>query len=1689
MADDALDDIDDAFDRALDELYYDSVKDDDETAAMDEYFADYFEDNDEAFNAYYDDAFARVLDELSTNEDDENAAMDEDYADYYNDEEYNEDILDNEYQNALDDELSYYASYDDELDNYYESIDSADNRFDRALDELYYENADDEYDRALDQLYYDLSNYYDDEDSDYYYEDVSNTAEFGITERDHWHDTSDDNDWIVSSLSTTDLDNVWEDPSQWELSDKIKTESGRTIQRKCLHMWHHRLCLCQFLEWIDDAKYKCYPRGEQVPIMRPVPKPKSPVVKKEKKVVSKFHKILSKLKEKHAHSRGQGILLKKLEGDISKLESLQKTKGEPHSIESGLAGKEAKHKAEERKEGVKPVTKKLIQQTIKEGNTPDAMREPRDVVKGALLDTKKHSGGAGNSAYAQAHDVHSPQLSRIEALLHHLVLTKVHSGPHWDGGPHNPQLGRIESMLLHLAARQHAAQHGIPFPMQGGPQRPFPMRGTGGGGHPMMLPQGKGPRGGYVRGGYPTGGYGPKGFDYNSHWPTLKPEKEKESPESDETSEEQSEAHGYTSPGQVRSRYRHSERLWRKRQRGIGPGQGGKEEHGMGRALGGLMKGINKETDEGLNSPRAYFHGKHLPTFGDHPGHGDIHGTGFKGDIPNVPLHWHLAGVHAPNIGPQQHLIMSQPAHPDYPRKSYYMVITGYPKYGLPQNRPAWIPSYMWSQMQALQHRGIDVANQLDDEDNLLDEEMTNDYDDYDYYTNNGLDEEEQQLETYYEDYEGEWLDVNDGEQWVIMEDADGLDDEIVTDEQWNDDALWELMEKAITNKGLKVEKKCMNVFGRPLCLCTFVDWVLHGRLTKKQCGPKEKMKQVKPPKNKPKWMPHNFWGYLNEAQEPHKPPSDVNRKKWKLYMKFKKKGYAAKDAQFGDYMLYDDDEEMMDALLADIEGDYDEEDQTYDNALLDALIDGDFEDDEEATAILDEVLKDDAGDMYEEEENSDEYESYDDALLDALVDGDYYDSVDEDQIIDQLLHDEEKQSAKEALIDKLLVNAYGEYEDADDDEYYADDDEAVDEAFERALDELYYDDDEDAAATYDEYYMDDEDEIEAKAVSVADWWVDDDDDNEWVVTDQSTDDYDEKWQEDGEWDRISKRIRTKSGHLMTRKCLTIWKKRLCFCQFLNWIDGKKYKCMPRTEASDGFASDLQMDDYEEYEDEDIYENAHQDYDDKDDEEYTNAYEAYDDYNDEVYEGYNTAKQEDEYAYNEAYDYDAEEEEETDEYLQSVLESETGDYSQNEDVIANIRDYYESMEEGTEDEDDKYYISGDGSNMNYMEELKRFMHRGSQEAETKGQYDEDMDDYNSLNEEEKQTYDKHMSAMNSYMNQISSQLYKYADDDYSDALAAYQKQNEDYFSAELAEDNYYDEDEYDDDNNEDEWSNANQILNNYYEQYSDLYDNQYSDLYDNLYDDVAVEEDESEDYTEEDWANANVALEDEYADLYDEEEAYGDIYDDVYKEQEYDNLYDDLYDDEYEIVDSDADNYGWAYNDDDYAEIQDDDDEYNEESMDVYNAESEYSDNLYDDLYEDEMVQQDNYETYDDDNDAAYDNEYDHVYDDIYDVIYNDDAYDDDSYDTDGDMEPRVVPDLHNNAWVWQLLILSFSLGVCSCLCYYATKIKPTNGVYDFSHYRHKAAYSKVSFESGISAYDHDDIIEHPSQSDIEQSN
>eukprot|EP01084_Bolivina_argentea_P143590 252094_1 len=361
-------------------------------------------------------------------------------------------------------------------------------------DEEEEEDINEEYDDALDELYYDLYDYYDDYDDLYDYEDVSDNEEYRISEKAHFYDNNDDNEWVVSSLSTSDLDNVWEDPKQWEYVDRIKTENGRIIQRKCLHMWKHRLCLCQFLEWIDDAKYKCFPRGQQIPIMKKTPRA---IIRQQTapKVVKKFKKIIKKLKAAKKPTPGKPIipkvqkpLLKKLAKDIKKLEKLEKKK----AAKSG------------KKTNTKPLLKKLAVQLAKK-----AIK--KQVIKQKASQKGKRSKYANGGKTIPIKKLAKQAINAGNGVKAMEEINDVAAQPMAVGSSaqHGAQLSRIEALLTHLLAKKQGKQMGK--------------------------------------------------IATNS--------------QSSESAE-----HGYTTPDEVRRRYRHSERLWRKRQRGIGPGMGKKKK-------------------------------------------------------------------------------------------------------------------------------------------------------------------------------------------------------------------------------------------------------------------------------------------------------------------------------------------------------------------------------------------------------------------------------------------------------------------------------------------------------------------------------------------------------------------------------------------------------------------------------------------------------------------------------------------------------------------------------------------------------------------------------------------------------------------------------------------------------------------------------------------------------------------------------------------------------------------------------------------------------------------------------------------------------------------------------------------------------------------------------------------------------
>eukprot|EP01083_Nonionella_stella_P049692 132348_1 len=72
------------------------------------------------------------------------------------------------------------------------------------------------------------------------------------------------------------------------------------------------------------------------------------------------------------------------------------------------------------------------------------------------------------------------------------------------------------------------------------------------------------------------------------------------------------------------------------------------------------------------------------------------------------------------------------------------------------------------------------------------------------------------------------WMDEDDGNEWVIVDDGTGsYVQDMFGSLDFDDDSIWdEIVTDIETIKGKDLDKKCMNIFGRTLCLCEFIDWV-----------------------------------------------------------------------------------------------------------------------------------------------------------------------------------------------------------------------------------------------------------------------------------------------------------------------------------------------------------------------------------------------------------------------------------------------------------------------------------------------------------------------------------------------------------------------------------------------------------------------------------------------------------------------------------------------------------------------------------------------------------------------------------------------------------------------------------------------------------------------------------------------
>ena len=144
---------------------------------------------------------------------------------------------------------------DDEIDKLYASAYitySGDTLLDQFDDDI-----DDEQEEEEDDIVQIILNQFDDE-------------LFALDEdssfMDEWFDNNDGQQWIISNEAVSSFyDYQWENDQIWdEIDNEIITMNGNSISRKCMHMWGQRLCLCQFLGWLDSHKYKCIQNTQNV---------------------------------------------------------------------------------------------------------------------------------------------------------------------------------------------------------------------------------------------------------------------------------------------------------------------------------------------------------------------------------------------------------------------------------------------------------------------------------------------------------------------------------------------------------------------------------------------------------------------------------------------------------------------------------------------------------------------------------------------------------------------------------------------------------------------------------------------------------------------------------------------------------------------------------------------------------------------------------------------------------------------------------------------------------------------------------------------------------------------------------------------------------------------------------------------------------------------------------------------------------------------------------------------------------------------------------------------------------------------------------------------------------------------------------------------------------------------------------
>merc|ERR1712087_598972 len=97
------------------------------------------------------------------------------------------------------------------------------------------------------------------------------------------------------------------------------------------------------------------------------------------------------------------------------------------------------------------------------------------------------------------------------------------------------------------------------------------------------------------------------------------------------------------------------------------------------------------------------------------------------------------------------------------------------------------------------------------------------------------------------------------------------------------------------------------------------------------------------------------------------------------------------------------------------------------------------------------------------------------------------------------------------------------------------------------------------------EYYFDDDDEqMDEDNKNAMDTFFDETHEDEWIVTNEVTNDYDADWEDDSKWSEINE-FTTFSAKKLKKKCMNVFGRKLCLCEFVEFMvaNSKKHVCHP----------------------------------------------------------------------------------------------------------------------------------------------------------------------------------------------------------------------------------------------------------------------------------------------------------------------------------------------------------------------------------------------------------------------------------------------------------------------------------------------------------------------------------------------